>query len=74
MISEEIQWSTIFIEKFKRLLYEKNCTGFSYKESYKFCSIPVFSARKNEKQESRFHQVGVLVTKNVFFFVSSKFP
>ena len=74
MISEEIQWSTIFIEKFKRLLYEKNCTGFSYKESYKFCFIPVFSARKNEKQESRFHQVGVLVTKNVFFFVSSKFP
>ena len=37
----------------------------SYKFSYKFDFIPVLSFRRNQKQESKFQQVGDLVTRNI---------
>ena len=50
------------LEKF---LYENNRNYNSYKFSYKFDFIPVLSFRRNQKQESKFQQVGDLVTRNI---------
>ena len=52
----------------ERFLYENNCDCNSYKFSYKFDFIPVLSFGRNQKQESKFQQVGDLVTRNISAF------
>ena len=54
----------------KKAVYQR-----SYKEferhfySYKFAFILVLAFRRNQKQESRFQQVGGLETTNIFCFL-----
>ena len=52
----------------ERFLRENNRNYNSYKFSYKFDLIPVLSCRRNQKQESKFQQLGDLVTKNISAF------
>ena len=42
-------------------LHESNCNYNSYKFGYTFAFIPFLSFLRNQKQESDFQQVGVLV-------------
>ena len=52
----------------ERFLYQNNRNYNSYKLSYKFDFIPVLSFRRNQKQESKFQQIGDLVTRNISAF------
>ena len=52
----------------ERFLYENDRNYNSYKFSYKFDLIPVLLFRKNQKQVSKFQQVGDLVTRNISAF------
>ena len=52
----------------ERFLYENNRIYNSYKSSYKFAFILFLSFRRNQKQESNFHQVDDLVNRNIFVF------
>ena len=60
----------------KTILYENNRNNNSYKFSYKFTFLFFLSFRRNQKQESNFQQVGVLLTRNivVFLFIASRAP
>ena len=52
----------------QRFLYESNRNYNPYKFSYKFAFIPLLSFRRNQKQESKVHQVCGLVTRNTSVF------
>ena len=41
----------------------------SRKYSYKLALIPFLSFHRNQKQEWNFHEVGSLVTQNIFYFL-----
>ena len=52
----------------ERFLYENKRNYNSYKLSYRFVFIPVLFYCRNQKQESNFHQVVYLVTRNMSVF------
>ena len=63
-----VQCSKILQGIFETFLYENNRNYNSCKFSYKFDFIPVLSFRRNQNQESKFQQVGDLVTRNISVF------
>ena len=72
VICEKTLGNKNFTSNFRDILYENNCNYNSSKFSYKFAFIPFLSSRKNQKQESSFHHVGDLVTRNFLSFVYRK--